>query len=83
MLRKIADLVREHADELLKLQALDDGLPLSFGEIYAMSADFVGDLFEITTPAGSTSWPGRRCRRTRAAITWSSRCVSRSAWWAR
>src|ERR1700724_3532043 len=34
MLRKIADLVRAHADELLKLQALDNSVPLSFGEIY-------------------------------------------------
>src|SRR5208337_1015168 len=40
VLRKVADLVREHADELLKLQALDNSVPLSFGEIYAMSADF-------------------------------------------
>ena len=46
MLRKIADLVREHADELLKLQALDNSVPLSFGEIYAMSADFVADVFD-------------------------------------
>ena len=41
-----ADLVREHADELLKLQALDNSVPLSFGEIYAMSADFVADAFD-------------------------------------
>ena len=46
VLRKIADLVREHADELLKLQALDNSVPLSFGEIYAMSADFVADAFD-------------------------------------
>ena len=41
VLRKIADLVREHGDELLRLQALDNSVPLSFGEIYAMSAAFV------------------------------------------
>jgi aldehyde dehydrogenase (NAD+) len=29
VLRKIADLVREHADELLKLQALDNSVPSS------------------------------------------------------
>src|ERR1700733_11737303 len=46
MLRKIADLVREHADELLTLQALDNSVPLSFGEIYATSAEFVADVFE-------------------------------------
>ena len=45
-LRKIADLVREHADELLTLQALDNSVPLSFGEIYATSAEFVADVFE-------------------------------------
>src|SRR5262249_29954792 len=37
VLRAIADLVREHADELMKLQALDNSVPLSFGEIYAWS----------------------------------------------
>ena len=45
-LREIADLIREHADELLKLQALDNSVPLSFGEIYVMSADFVADVFD-------------------------------------
>src|SRR6266516_5977102 len=37
VLRRIADLVREHGDELLKLQALDNSVPLSFGSIYATS----------------------------------------------
>src|SRR3984957_19163283 len=46
MLRKIADLVRAHADELLKLQALDNSVPLSFGEIYVTSAEFGADVFE-------------------------------------
>ncbi len=46
VLRKIADLVREHGDELLRLQALDNSVPLSFGEIYATSAEFVADVFE-------------------------------------
>jgi aldehyde dehydrogenase (NAD+) len=45
-LRAIADLIREHAAELLKLQALDNSVPLSFGEIYVMSADFVADVFD-------------------------------------
>jgi hypothetical protein len=40
VLRTIADLVREHGDELLGLQALDNSVPLSFGEIYAMSAAY-------------------------------------------
>ena len=46
VLRKIADLIRDHADELLRLQALDNSVPLSFGEIYVMSADFVADVFD-------------------------------------
>ncbi|HEX4290632.1 MAG TPA: aldehyde dehydrogenase family protein, partial [Trebonia sp.] len=46
VLRKIADLVREHADELLTLQALDNSVPLTFGEIYVTSAEFVADVFE-------------------------------------
>ena len=46
ILRTIADLVRAHGDELLKLQALDNSVPLSFGEIYVTSAEFVADVFE-------------------------------------
>ena len=46
VLRTIADLIREHADELMKLQALDNSVPLSFGEIYAMSPGFVADVFD-------------------------------------
>jgi aldehyde dehydrogenase (NAD+) len=44
--RAIADLVRAHGDELLKLQALDNSVPLSFGEIYVTSAAFVADVFD-------------------------------------
>jgi aldehyde dehydrogenase (NAD+) len=46
IMRAIADLIREHGDELLKLQALDNSVPLSFGEIYATSAAFVADVFD-------------------------------------
>jgi aldehyde dehydrogenase (NAD+) len=46
VLRKVADLVREHGEELLRLQALDNSVPLSFGEIYAVSSGFVADVFE-------------------------------------
>jgi aldehyde dehydrogenase (NAD+) len=46
VLRAIADLVRAHGEELLKLQALDNSVPLSFGEIYVTSAEFVADVFE-------------------------------------
>ena len=46
VLRRIADAVREHGDELLKLQALDNSVPLSFGSIYATSPDCVADIFD-------------------------------------
>jgi aldehyde dehydrogenase (NAD+) len=46
ILRRIADLVRQHGDELLALQALDNSVPLSFGTVYGMSANFVADAFE-------------------------------------
>jgi aldehyde dehydrogenase (NAD+) len=46
VLRKIADLVREHGSELLALQALDNSVPLSFGNVYGMSAGMVADIFD-------------------------------------
>jgi aldehyde dehydrogenase (NAD+) len=46
VLRRIADAVREHADELQTLVALDNGVPVSFGETYAMSVECAADVFE-------------------------------------
>jgi aldehyde dehydrogenase (NAD+) len=46
VLHRIAGLVREHGDELLALQALDNSVPLSFGSVYGMSAAFVADVFD-------------------------------------
>jgi aldehyde dehydrogenase (NAD+) len=46
VLRRIADLVRDHGDELLRLQALDNSVPLSFCLNYAMSAECVADVFD-------------------------------------
>ena len=46
VLRRVADLVREHGDELLALQALDNSVPLSFGSVYATSPAFVADVFD-------------------------------------
>ncbi len=46
VLRTIADLVRAHGDELLRLQALDHSVPLSFGSVYATSPAFVADVFD-------------------------------------
>jgi len=46
VLRRIADLVREHGAELLALQALDNSVPLTFGSVYATSPAFVADVFD-------------------------------------
>ncbi|MDQ1644432.1 MAG: aldehyde dehydrogenase [Cryptosporangiaceae bacterium] len=46
VLRRAADLIRENGDELLRLQALDNSIPLSFGLNYAMSPEFVADVFD-------------------------------------
>ncbi|SDG64972.1 aldehyde dehydrogenase (NAD+) [Lentzea fradiae] len=46
VLRRYADLLREHADELKGLQALDNGVPLSFGQIYATSVGIAADIFD-------------------------------------
>ncbi|HSZ39621.1 MAG TPA: aldehyde dehydrogenase family protein [Trebonia sp.] len=46
ILRRIADAVRAHGDELLRVQALDNSVPLTFGQVYATSAAFVADVFD-------------------------------------
>jgi aldehyde dehydrogenase (NAD+) len=46
VLRAVADLVRQHSDELLALQALDNSVPLSFGTVYGMSGGMVADVFD-------------------------------------
>ena len=46
LLHRYADLLRDHADELRRLQALDNSVPLSFGAIYATSVEFAADAFD-------------------------------------
>ncbi|SES33998.1 aldehyde dehydrogenase (NAD+) [Lentzea xinjiangensis] len=46
VLRRYGDLLREHSDELRGLQALDNGVPLSFGQIYATSVGIAADIFD-------------------------------------
>jgi aldehyde dehydrogenase (NAD+) len=46
VLRRAADLIRENGDELLRLLALDNSVPLSFGAEYAMSPECVADVFD-------------------------------------
>jgi aldehyde dehydrogenase (NAD+) len=62
VLRRIADLVRENGDELLKLQALDNSVPLTFGGVYGMSSAMVADVFDhhagwVDKLAGETLTP--------------------------
>ncbi|WP_020671693.1 aldehyde dehydrogenase family protein [Amycolatopsis nigrescens] len=46
LLHRYANLLREHADELRALQALDNSVPLSFGGIYATSVGAAADAFD-------------------------------------
>jgi aldehyde dehydrogenase (NAD+) len=46
VLRRAADLIRGHADELLRLLALDNSVPLTFADTYAMSVECVADIFD-------------------------------------
>jgi aldehyde dehydrogenase (NAD+) len=46
ILRRIADAVRADAAGLQATQTLDNGVPISFGETYAMSMECVADVFE-------------------------------------
>ncbi|BBH67477.1 aldehyde dehydrogenase [Actinoplanes sp. OR16] len=46
VLRRIADAIRADAVDLQATQALDNGVPISFGETYAMSVECVADVFE-------------------------------------
>jgi aldehyde dehydrogenase (NAD+) len=62
VLRRAADLIREHGDELLRLLALDNSVPLSFGDTYAVSTEFVADVFDhhagwVDKLAGETLLP--------------------------
>jgi aldehyde dehydrogenase (NAD+) len=46
VLRRIADAIRADAVGLQATQSLDNGVPISFGETYAMSMECVADVFE-------------------------------------
>jgi aldehyde dehydrogenase (NAD+) len=49
VLRKYSDLLREHSQELLSMLALDNGVPLTFGNIYAASVTIAADVFDHHT----------------------------------
>ena len=46
LLRRVSELFSEHADELNRIQTFDNGLPISFGNIYQVSAEFGADAFD-------------------------------------
>ena len=46
VLHRCAETLRTHADELRRLQALDNGVPLSFGAVYATSVEAAADVFD-------------------------------------
>jgi aldehyde dehydrogenase (NAD+) len=46
VLRRIAGLVDDHADELNRLQCLDNGMPYSFSSMYQLSAGLAVDIFD-------------------------------------
>jgi aldehyde dehydrogenase (NAD+) len=46
LLHRYGGLLREHAEELRRLQALDNSVPLSFGGIYATSVNAAADVFD-------------------------------------
>ncbi len=47
LLRRIAQTIRDHADELAGVKALDNGIPTGFGAIaYAGSMEIVADIFD-------------------------------------
>ncbi len=46
LLRRVADLLAENADELSRIQTYDNGLPVGFSSIYQVSAEFGADAFE-------------------------------------
>src|SRR3954465_12279147 len=46
VLRRAADLIRDNGDELLRLLALDNSVPLTFADTYAMSIECVADVFD-------------------------------------
>ena len=46
LLLRISDLIGSHIDELNALQTLDNSVPVSFGNIYQLSAQMPADIFE-------------------------------------
>ena len=46
LLRRYIDALVDNADEINRLQSLDNGLPISFSSMYQVSAAFAADIFD-------------------------------------
>lgn len=46
LLQRVAQLIADHADELDRLQTLDNGMPVSFSSIYQVSSHIAADVFD-------------------------------------
>ena len=49
LLRRYIDALNDNADEINRLQSLDNGLPISFSSMYQVSANFAADIFDYHT----------------------------------
>jgi aldehyde dehydrogenase (NAD+) len=46
LLQRLVSIMYEHADELNRLQSLDNGLPIAFSSMYQVSSEFAADIFD-------------------------------------
>ncbi|HVM41418.1 MAG TPA: aldehyde dehydrogenase family protein [Acidimicrobiia bacterium] len=46
LLQRVATLIADHADELNAYQTIDNGIPVAFGNVYQVSAEFAADAFD-------------------------------------
>jgi aldehyde dehydrogenase (NAD+) len=49
LLRRYIEALTDNADEINRLQSLDNGLPLTFSSMYQVSAAFAADIFDYHT----------------------------------
>ena len=49
LLRRYIDALNDNADEIARLQSLDNGLPINFSSMYQVSANFAADIFDYHT----------------------------------
>ncbi len=49
LLRRYIEALTDNADEINRLQSLDNGLPINFSSMYQVSASFAADIFDYHT----------------------------------